>query len=134
MGNEDFPNDYFEKNGFKKIDESIIRGGQKVAESAYSKVGFKPAKTNCVIVYKQNASLFGQVKRDYDSALRQAKSLMEIGINSIIYIFTNYPSTVKHHVYGDADAIFNIEDYEGKGRTIIKDVSDIDTSLDPSSN
>lgn len=134
MLHTDFPSDYFEHNGFQDIDDITIRGGQTIAEQAFNSAPFKVAKTNCVIVFKQNDNLYAQVKRDYDSSIKQAKQLIEQGINSIIYIFTNYPHTVKHHIVSDNP--FTIPDYEGKVRTVIKDVKDIDTtnSFDPSKN
>lgn len=134
MNRADYPPGYFDKNGFQKIDEVVVRGAQALAEKAFNNASFKLAKTNCVIVFKQDSKLTGQVKRDYDSALRQSKTLMELGINSIIYIFLNYPKTVKHHII-DENA-FMIENYDGKGKTFIVDVEHIKTDppVNPSDN
>lgn len=134
MNNSNFPPDYFEHNSFKQIDDALIRGGQILAEKAFTGVPFKASKKNCVIVYKQNDNLYSHVKRDYESSIKQAKKLMEQGINSIIYIFTNYPKIVKHHIVSESRD--NIPDYEGKGRTFEVDVSDVDTSepFNPSNN
>lgn len=134
MNDSKFPPDYFEHNSFERIDETIIRGGQSLAEEAYNNAPFKTTKKNCVIVYKQNDNLYSHLKRDYESSIREAKKLMEQGINSIIFIFTGYPKIVKHHIVSESPK--NISDYEGKGRSFEKDVSDIDTSepFNPSNN
>lgn len=58
-------------------------------------------------MFKQNSNLIGQVKRDYDSELKQAETLMEQAINSIIYIFLNYPKTVKHYIVGENAFMIN---------------------------
>lgn len=126
MDNPNFPPDYFEHNSFKKIDDSVIRGGQALAEEAYNTAPFKTTKKNCVIVFKQNDNLYSQLKRDYDSSIRQAKKLMEQGINSIIFIFTGYPKIVKHHIVSEKPR--SVPEYEGKGREFEVDVSDVDTS------
>ncbi len=134
MEEKKLTNDYFEHNGFKQIDDNIIKGGQILAEKSFNSTSFKAAKTNCVIVFKQNDNLYSQIKKDYDSSIRQAKKLMEQGINSIIYIFTNYPHTVKHHIVSDNP--MTIPDYDGKGNFFVKDVNDIDTSepFNPANN
>ncbi len=134
MTNNNYPDDYFEHNGFKNIDDTIIKGGQALAEKSFNSAPFKAVKTNCAIVFKQNDKLYCQLKRDYDSSIRQAKKLMEQGINSIIYMFNGYPNIVKHHIVSDNP--FIMPEYEGKGKTFVKDVSNIDTneSFDPSTN
>lgn len=123
MQNEKFTADYFEHNGFNEIDETLIKAGQSLAEKSFNSAPFKALKTNCVIVFKQNNNLYAQMKRDYDSAIRQAKKLMEEGINSIIYIFTKYPDIVKHQIVTNSP--LEIPDYEGRGKTFIKDVRDL---------
>jgi hypothetical protein len=135
MDKDDLSLDYFEHNGFQKIDDSIIMGCQGLAEKSFNSGPFKTTKKNCVIVFKQNDNLYSQVKSDYNSSIRQAKKLLEQSINSIIYIFTNYPKTVKHHIISDS-ALSIPEDYEGKGQTFIKDVKDIDTTepFNPANN
>ena len=128
MESSKYPIDYFEHNGFKEIDVTIIRGGQAMAEQSFISAPFKALKSNCAIVFKQNDNLYSQLKRDYESSIRQAKKLMEQGINSIIYIFTDYPNIVKHHIVSENP--FVIPEYDGKGQTFVKDVKNIDT-IDP---
>ncbi len=115
---------FFQHNGFKKFDEPIIRGFQYLAEKAYDEAPFKACKLNCVIVFKQSDNLVINIKRDYKSSLKKAKELMEIRINSIIYIFTEYPSIIKHQIVCE-NPLSDIEEYEGRGNISIVGVSDL---------
>ena len=126
--------DFFEHNGFKEFDDTIICGGQAMAEKIFTEAPFKAVKSNCVIIFKKEDTLFAQIKRDYNSAVKQAKELMEQSINSIIYIFTFYPKTVKHIIVTDGKT--EIQDYEGKGNSTEVDVRNIktDTPFDHSQN
>ena len=114
-------NIFFERNGFKEINNEIIIGCQKLAEQSFNTAPFKPTKKNCVIVFKQDEVLYSQMKRDYNSATKQAKELLEQKINSIIFIFTNYPQTVIHHIA--TNDVSSIPDYDGKGKIIAIDFS-----------
>jgi hypothetical protein len=116
--------EYFEHNGFKKIDDVIIKGGQALAERYYAEAPFKTTKSNCVIVWKQEDQLLVNLKRDYRSALKRAKELMEVEINSIIYLFTDYPKIVKHQIISE-NPLSDISDYEGKGNISIIGVEDL---------
>lgn len=116
--------DFFDHNGFKIIDDGIITGAQSFAEEIFIQSDFKTQKSNCVIVFKENDKMIANLKRDYQSALKKAKELMEYEINSIIFIFTNYPKTVKHHIVSE-NPLSDIPDYEGKGNISIVDVTNL---------
>ena len=116
--------EFSEHNGFKFFDEGIITGGQALAKKAYDEAPFKAHKSNCVMVFKQSDQLVVNLKRDYKSSLRKAKELMEMQINSIIYIFTDYPNIIKHHIVTE-NPLSDISEYEGRGNISIVGVSDL---------
>lgn len=126
MTKREFPAGYFEHNGFPKIDHDIILGAQRLAQEAFDNAPFKTIKTNCVIVYKQNENLCVKIKKNHDSSIKEAKNLMEQGINSIIFSFASYPKIVKHEIVSDNP--LSTLDYEGKGQTFVVDVRHIDSS------